>query len=300
MKWGEFQLDCVSDGLLWLDGGAMFGVVPKVLWQKKIAPDDRNRIPLATNCLLVRTPSRTILIDTGCGTKFSPKEIEIYSIGHESHLVEAVHALGVRPQDVDLVINTHFHFDHCGGNTRREDGKTVPTFPNATYVVRREEYEAANSPNERSAASYIPANWRPLEERGMLRLVDSDEEIEPGITLVHTPGHTQGHQSVKITSGGRTLFYIADLCPTSAHVPLSWIMAYDLFPLTTLAVRKRIYRQAAEENWLLFFEHDTDVLSGHLHEREGKYILQPQSWAGGTRAWASPGAEGPGTAGRNE
>lgn len=278
MKWGELELHCISDGSLWLDGGAMFGVVPKVLWEKKVTPDEKNRIQLALNCLLIQTPHKNVLIDTGCGHKYSEKEIQIYRIEHPTHLVLELARWGVSPEQIDLVINTHYHFDHCGGNTRLEDDRVVPTFPNATYVVRRQEYEDASSPNERTAATYLTHNWKPVEERGMLKLVDDDEEILPGITLVRTPGHTAGHQSVKIRSGARTLFYLADLCPTSAHVPLPWIMSLDVLPLTTLEVRKRIYRQAVEEEWLLFFEHDPRVTSGYLRQQDGKYILQPHSW----------------------
>ncbi|MFQ5930397.1 MAG: MBL fold metallo-hydrolase [Acidobacteriota bacterium] len=279
MKWGQFELHLISDGNVWLDGGSMFGVVPKVLWERKTTPDEQNRIRLALNCLLIQCGEKNLLIDTGCGFKYTEKEIRIYRIEHETDILRELQRFEVRPEEVDFVINTHYHFDHCGGNTRLEGDKIVPTFPNATYIVRRQEYEDASHPNERTVATYFPHNWKPLEERGLLRIIDQDEEIIPGVTAVHTPGHTAGHQSVKVESQGKTLFYIADLCPTSAHVPLPWIMGYDVFPLTTLEVRKRIYPQAAEEKWLLFFEHDPELPVGYLSKEDDKYTLEPDTWS---------------------
>lgn len=278
MKWGHLELHLISDGSLWLDGGAMFGVVPKSLWERKTVPDERNRIRLGLNCLLVRTGDHNLLIDTGCGFKYTDKEMEIYGIEHETDILRELRRFGVDPEDIDIVINTHYHFDHCGGNTHSEKEEILPTFPQASYVVRQQEYHDANHPNERTGATYRAHNWRPLEERGLLRTVDQDEEIVPGVTLVHTPGHTSGHQSVKIESEGKTLFYIADLCPTVAHVPLPWIMGFDVFPLTTMETRKRIYRQAVEEEWLLFLEHDPQVPVGYLREQNGRFIFEPDSW----------------------
>jgi glyoxylase-like metal-dependent hydrolase (beta-lactamase superfamily II) len=278
MKWGDFEIHLISDGRVWLDGGAMFGVVPRKLWRRQTTPDSSNRIPLGLNCLLVQTGSQNILIDTGCGHKYTQKEVDIYRIEHPTDILQELRKVDVDPDDVDVVINTHLHFDHCGGNTYLRGEEVLPTFPNATYVVRREEYEDACNPNERTKATYLAHNWQPVEARGQLQIVDKDCEIFPGIELVCTPGHTPGHQSIKIRSQERVLFYIADLCPTSAHIPLPWIMAYDLHPMTTLKTRKKIYPAAAAEEWLLFFEHDPEMPSGYLQEREGKYILQPQTW----------------------
>jgi glyoxylase-like metal-dependent hydrolase (beta-lactamase superfamily II) len=278
MQLGAFQLDVLSDGKFWLDGGAMFGVVPKILWEKVVGSDEKNRIPLGLNCLLVRTGSQNILIDTGCGRKYSEKQFRIYGIDQTTCLIDELEKLEIDPAQIDLVINTHLHFDHCGGNTRKEDGRIVPNFPNATYLVSRQEYEDANNANERTQASYFPDNWLPLAKSGQLRLVIGNEEAAEGVTIVHTPGHTLGHQSVKITSEGRSLFYFGDLCPTSAHVPLPWIMSYDLFPLRTLETRKQIYRRAIDESWLLFFEHDPDQVVGVLREQEGKFTLEPTGW----------------------
>ncbi len=278
MRWGDFEIQRISDGYLWLDGGAMFGVVPRPLWEKKTRPDERHRIRLGLNCLLVRTPGKTLLIDTGCGHKYSPKEIDIYRIEHPTHVVRELERVGVKREDVDLVVNTHLHFDHCGGNTVQDGDRVVPTFARATYVVRKQELEDADHPNERTRATYFAHNWEPIRQSGRLEVIDGDREIVPGVRLLGTPGHTAGHQSVLIRSQGKTLLYIADLCPTSAHVPLPWIMGYDLFPLTTLETRHRLYRQAAEENWLIFFEHDPETFAGHLQRENGKYIVRPHFW----------------------
>ncbi len=278
MKWGQFELHLISDGSLWLDGGAMFGVVPKVLWEKKSPPDERNRIRLGLNCLLIQTAEKNLLIDTGCGFNNTEKEIEIYNIEHETDILRELQRIDVPPEKIDFVINNHYHFDHCGGNTRLEGDEFVPTFPNATYLVSRQEYEDANHPNELTVATYFPHNWKPLEQRGLLQFVEEDQEIVPGVTLVQTPGNTAGHQSVKVESEGNILFYMADLCPTAAHISLPWIMAYDLFPLTTLEVRKRIYPQAVDEKWLLFLEHDPKLPLGRLSQENGRYILEAEPW----------------------
>ena len=278
MNWGQLQLHRISDGNLWLDGGAMFGIVPKALWQKKTPPDEQNRIRLALNCLLIQNGEKNILIDTGCGFKYSEKEIQIYRIEHETNLLKELERVSLGPGDIDIVINTHFHFDHCGGNTVCQGEKIVPTFPRATYWISRQEYEDANHPNERTAATYFPHNWRPLEERGLLHIFDEEPEVVPGVKLIHTPGHTAGHHSVKIESEGQAMFFIADLCPTSAHILLPWIMGYDLFPMTTLQVRRQIYAQAVEEKWLLFFEHDPECQLGYLSKKGGRYVLQPEPW----------------------
>ena len=278
MKWGEFDLQLISDGRIWLDGGAMFGVVPKTLWQKKTVPDERNRIPLALNCLLVQTGQTKILIDTGCGFKYTDKQKQIYRIEHPTDILQELERFDVTPEQIDFVINTHYHFDHCGGNTRVEGDTIVPTFPNAAYLVRREEYEDASQPNERTAATYFSHNWKPLEEQGQLCLVDDNTEPVPGVHLVHTPGHTPGHQSIKLQSPEGSFFYLADLCPTSAHISLPWIMGYDLYPMTTLEVRRKIYREATRNNWLLFFEHDLEVTLGYLRHENERYFLETISW----------------------
>ncbi len=279
LRLGEFELHLISDGTFALDGGAMFGVVPRVLWEKRLQPDDRNRIRLGLNCLLVRTGAENILIDTGCGFKYTDKQLSIYQIGHERTVFDELGGLGLSPSDIDWVINTHYHFDHCGGNTLKgPDGRPEPAFPKARYVVQRREFEDAEHPNERNHASYFHENWRPIRDAGQLEIVDGPLEVVPGIHLEPTPGHTLGHQSVRVESAGRVLLYIADLCPTAAHVPLAWVMGYDLFPLTTMETRRQIYERAIEGDWLIMFEHDADAPLGRLELQDGKFGCRPVPW----------------------
>ncbi|HUG42604.1 MAG TPA: MBL fold metallo-hydrolase [Acidobacteriota bacterium] len=279
MKWGSFQLHLLSAGVFRLDGGAMFGVVPKPLWERVATPDARNRIPLGLNCLLIRTGDVNVLVDTGCGRKYSPKEIEIYSIDVSADLVRELAKIGLDPEEIDIVVNTHLHFDHCGGNTFVAGEDVVPTFPGAEYVVRKVEYQDASAPNERTRATYFAHNWSPIEAAGKLRVIDQDWEIVPGVTCISTPGHTLGHQSVFVESEGRKLLFLADLCPTMAHVPLPYVMGYDLFPLTTLKTRKEIYPRAVEENWELIFEHDPVHPYGRLLKKNGRYAAERLQWA---------------------
>lgn len=279
MKWGSFQLHLLSAGVFRLDGGAMFGVVPKPLWERVATPDARNRIPLGLNCLLIRTGDVNVLVDTGCGRKYSPKEIEIYSIDVSADLVRELAKIGLDPEEIDIVVNTHLHFDHCGGNTLVAGEDVVPTFPGAEYVVRKVEYQDASAPNERTRATYFAHNWSPIEAAGKLRVIDQDWEIVPGVTCISTPGHTLGHQSVLVESEGRKLLFLADLCPTMAHVPLPYVMGYDLFPLTTLKTRKEIYPRAVEENWELIFEHDPVHPYGRLLKKNGRYAAERLQWA---------------------
>jgi glyoxylase-like metal-dependent hydrolase (beta-lactamase superfamily II) len=280
MKWGEFDLHLISDGHIWLDGGAMFGVVPKPLWEKKTTPDESNRICLGLNCLLIRNGKENILIDTGCGEKFNRREREIYGIRQDTTVLSELRRFGLAAEDIHRVINTHLHFDHCGWNTRQQGETVLPTFPNAEYIVRDREYCDANQPNERTRGSYQSLNWACLAQTGQLRIIEEDTEIVPGVFLIATPGHTAGHQSIRIESQQKTLFYLADLCPTTAHIPLPWIMGYDQSPMITLQTRKEIYRKAVDEQWLLFFEHDPEIVIGYLQQQSGQYILHPQIWTG--------------------
>ncbi len=271
---GGVRVRTVDAGRVWLDGGAMFGVVPKPLWSRRIRPDARNRIPLAMRCLLIETPEAVVLVDDGVGDKEEAKFRDIYGVvneGRPTRLEDSLRAAGVAPEEVDVVVNTHLHFDHAGGNTRRgEDGAAVPSFPGARYVIRRGEWEVAHSENERIRASYLRHNFDPLEGAARLELVEEDGEVVPGVRLLHTPGHTAFHQSVLVRVGERTVCFLADLVPTRAHLSLPWIMGYDLEPLVTLETKRRVLTRAGREGWLLVFEHDPVVACGRAVPREGR------------------------------
>jgi glyoxylase-like metal-dependent hydrolase (beta-lactamase superfamily II) len=250
----------------------MFGVVPKTLWERKIPADARNRIPLGMRCLLVEHPDGLVLIDDGVGNKEPEKFYGIYGIENSpigavgpTQLESALAEAGFAPADVTMVINSHLHFDHAGGNTKRdENGEIGLSFPNATYVVRRGEWDWAHRANERTSASYFPHNFDPLRDAGRLELVDDDVELLPGIQLRHTPGHTPHHQGILVTSGSERLFYLADLAPTVAHVPLPWIMGYDVEPLVSLETKRRIWAEAVSEGWMVMFEHDATNAWGRI------------------------------------
>jgi glyoxylase-like metal-dependent hydrolase (beta-lactamase superfamily II) len=272
IRLGDFDVFGLREGHFLLDGGAMFGVVPKTLWEKVCPSDMKNRIRLGLNSLVIRTPRAVVLVETGIGTKTSQKFAGIYCVETEPGLVPALAGAGFRPDDIDIVINTHLHFDHCGGNTRWDDfGRVVPTFPRARYIIQRGEWEAALSPNERDRNSYLPENFVPLQEAGLVDLVDGDREVTPGVEVVVSPGHTRRHQSVLVRSGGQTLYFLGDLVPTSAHVRLSYIMSYDLFPLETLETRKRLYEQAIAGEWILGFVHDPAHFFGKVGRTDSRY-----------------------------
>jgi glyoxylase-like metal-dependent hydrolase (beta-lactamase superfamily II) len=275
---GAVRLHALEAGLQRLDGGAMFGVVPKPLWEKRIPADSRNRIPLGLRCLLVEAPGALVLVDTGVGNKEDDKFHEIYGIenaGEPTRLEAAIRAAGHEPEDVDIVISTHLHFDHAGGNTVRDpDGRIRPAFPRARYVVQRREYEFARLRNERIRASYMPENYEPIADAGLWDFVDGEAEIVPGVSVLPTPGHTPHHQSVIVRSEGRTACFLADLVPTAAHLPLPWIMGYDLEPLVTLETKRTVLYRALQEDWLLVFEHDPAVPWGTLVAGEGRPTLE--------------------------
>jgi glyoxylase-like metal-dependent hydrolase (beta-lactamase superfamily II) len=269
---GSLRVHALQAGLQQLDGGAMFGVVPKTLWERKIPADERNRIPLGMRCLLIEHPDALVLIDTGAGDKETEKFYGIYGIENSAigqvgptQLESALAEAGFAPADVDVVINSHLHFDHAGGNTRRgEGGAPVVSFPNARYLMRRGEWEWAHHTNERTAASYFGHNYDPVQQAGRAELVDGDREVLAGISLRHTPGHTPHHQGILIESGGERMFYLADLAPTTSHVPLPWIMGYDVEPLVTLETKRRLWAEAARERWTVVFEHDAVNAFGRI------------------------------------
>jgi glyoxylase-like metal-dependent hydrolase (beta-lactamase superfamily II) len=272
MFFGDYRVEVVPDTEFWLDGGAMFGVVPRSLWSKVCPPDEDNRIRLNMNCLFIETETERILVETGAGDKWSPKHEAMYGITRERPLSESLRLrTGVGAEDVSIVVNTHLHFDHAGGNTMLDNaGRIVPTFPNARYFVSRGEYEHAENPHERDRASYLPENWRPLEEAGQLELKDADYEVAPGLRMETITGHSRTMQCLRLTRADRTLFSFADLVPTRAHVPFAWIMGYDLYPVETLEAKKRLLPQAAREDWLCFFYHDPEMPLCRVVEENGK------------------------------
>jgi glyoxylase-like metal-dependent hydrolase (beta-lactamase superfamily II) len=274
VKLGELEFHVISAGHVLLDGGAMFGVIPRPLWEKKMQPDARNRITLAMNCLLIRTGGKRILVETGAGDKLNAKVREIYGLDGP-FLADGLRRYGVGPQDIDIVLNTHLHFDHCGGNTRLEKDKVVEAFPNARYIVQRGEFEHAMHPNERDRASYFTENYAPIEASGKYSLLDGDGEIAPGVEVIGLPGHTAHMQGVKLTGGGKTAFLFADLVPTTAHLPIPWIMGYDLYPMTTLENKKRWIPEVVREGWLALFAHDTRCPAAFLRERDGQWEAEP-------------------------
>jgi glyoxylase-like metal-dependent hydrolase (beta-lactamase superfamily II) len=272
MLFGDYRVEVVPDTEFGLDGGAMFGVVPRVLWSRSSPPDELNRIRMNMNCLFVDTGRERILIETGIGDKWSPRQASMYAIARRRSLAESLFEItGCPAEEITLVVNTHLHFDHAGGNTKLDSsGEPVATFPNARYFVSRAEFEHAEAPTERDRASYMPENWRPLVASGQLELKESRYEVVPGLVMETVPGHSRTMQCARLDRGGKTLFSFADLVPTRAHVPLPWIMGYDLYPVETLEAKRRLLPQAARENWLCFFYHDPDRPFGKLVEHDGK------------------------------
>jgi len=282
-SFGDFEITICSDGIYHLDGGAMFGVVPKTLWQKRAPADDLNRIVLGLNTLIVRTEAHTVLIETGVGNKQSAKMKEIY--GNQELLPKSLAAAGIRPEEVDIVLNTHLHFDHCGWNTTlHSDGSVTPTFPNARYFAAKGEVEHGHLQLERDAVSYLSPNYDPLIESGQMTLLDRDRierdpQICPGISVELFPGHTANMLGVHIeskTAAGEICHacYIGDLIPTSAHLDPTWCMGYDLYPLTVIEQRKRFYERAIPERWLVFFPHDHPVPAAYITRNiKGKPIV---------------------------
>jgi len=270
---GDFELSIFSDGTYPLDGGAFFGVVPKVMWSRKVPSDPQNFVQAGLNSLLIRTGKHTVLVETGIGNKLSEKMIKIY--GQPAKLLENLAAAGVAPDDIDIVINTHLHFDHSGWNTIRKGGSIVPTFPRAKYFVQRGEWEHGRKQLERDAVSYISDNYDPLVESGQMELLDGDREIVPGISVQVFSGHTRHMQAVVVQSGGKTACYISDLMPTTAHLDLTWVMAYDVYPLDTIQSKKRYYERALPERWLTVFTHDHAVPWGYVEREDGKLRAAP-------------------------
>jgi len=287
LRLGNADLRIVSDGLAWMDGGGHFGLVPKMLWEKAVQADELNRVPMALNCLLIESEGKRILVDTGFGDKLSPKERGIYGIAGGNRLVGDLRRLGFAPEDIEIVINTHLHSDHCGGNTVLRFGEVsdqrfgkvsdrcrevVPTFPRAEYWIQRLEWAGARWDSERTRATYLAENFVPLEESGQLRLLYGDTRVTSEVRCVVTRGHTRAHQSVVIESGGETAIYLGDLASWTIQMErLAWISAFDVEPLETIETKRRIRDWALEKDALLVFDHDSRVRMGYLRKEDGEY-----------------------------
>ena len=271
---GDFELSIFSDGVYPLDGGAFFGVIPKIMWSRKAEADERNYVQAGLNSLLIRTGEQTVLVETGMGNKLSERMVKFY--GQPAQLLANLAAGGVSPEDIDIVINTHLHFDHCGWNTVRDkNGNAVATFPRAKYYAPEGEWQYARRPSERDAISYIPDNYDPLVQSGQMTLLKGGEEIVPGISVKTFPGHTAHMQAVIVESGGRTCCYISDLIPTTAHIDITWGMGFDLYPLQTIESKKLYYARAIPEKWLTVFTHDPKTPWAYVEKDEvGKMVAR--------------------------
>jgi len=277
MHVGDYRVEIIPDTEFHLDGGAMFGVVPRTLWSQVCPPDDQNRIRMNMNCVFIDTGKEKVLIETGIGEKWSAKQTKMYGITRESSLAQTLHArTGSKPEDITIVVNTHLHFDHAGGNTEvSEAGQVVSSFPNARYFVSGAELSHAEQPSERDCASYLPDNWRPVKESGQLEGKDTNYEVVPGLSMETHTGHNRSMQCWRLNRGGETVFGFADLIPMRAHVQLPWIMGYDLYPVETLESKKRLLPQAVRENWLCLLYHDPDAALFRLEEHAGKILPIP-------------------------
>ncbi len=271
---GDLEIAPLLDGYFRLDGGAMFGVVPKPLWERRAPADARNRIALAMRPLLVRG-ERLLIIDAGIGAKMDPKSVDIYAIDRQSFLDDSLARAGASPDDIEIVLASHLHFDHAGGFTTRDaSGRVRPSFARARYLAHRGEWDDATHPHERNRASYLQENFVPLQDAGVLDFFADDETIMTGVRMRRTGGHTRCHQIVYVESAGQTAVFAADLMPTTAHVDVPWIMGYDLYPMETLAFKRGFVREALEREYLIVFEHDPEVQAGYLREKNGKVVVE--------------------------
>ncbi|HEX6737864.1 MAG TPA: MBL fold metallo-hydrolase [Vicinamibacteria bacterium] len=273
MQLGQVRVHLLGDGGFALDGGAMFGVVPRTVWERAHPADERNRIALALNVVLIETAGRRVLVDTGMGERWGEKERALYRLDRSSTLLGALRARGLGPEDIDLVVNTHLHFDHAGGNTREEEGRVVPTFPRARYVVQLGEWEDATHPHERNRASYREADFVPLAEARRLETVQGEVEVAPGVRVVPVGGHTAYHQMVVVESEGQTLVVPTDLLPMVSHLSLPWLMSYDLFPVGTLEAKRRLLAQAADQRWRILFYHDPTTPVATVKREGPRYVV---------------------------
>jgi methylmalonyl-CoA epimerase len=275
LSFGDLQLTTLHDGGFRLDGGAMFGVIPRPLWERLAPADERHRIQLAMRPLLVEADWGRLIVDCGAGDKMSIKQADRYALARERRLDHALAQVGLSAASIDVVLATHLHFDHFGGATNWESGALKPRFPNAQYVIRSAEWEDATHPHERNRASYLQEDFVPLKEAGVVRFFDEDMTIEPGVRVERSGGHTGQHQVIYIESGGKTAVYVADMIPTTAHLQDPWLMGYDLFPMDTLAFKRRFIREAIDREYLILFEHDPRVSAGYIRENaQGQRIVE--------------------------
>ena len=274
MAFGDMQLTALHDGPFRLDGGAMFGVVPRPLWEKTSPPDDRHRIQLAMRPLLVEASWGRMLVDCGAGDKMSAKDKDIYALDRTRTLDHALADVRLSRESIEIALATHLHWDHFGGATERAGDALKPRFPRAEYVIRSAEWEDATHPHERNRASYLADDFVPLASAGVVTFFDGDQIIRPGVRVVRTGGHTGQHQIVFVESGGRTAVFVADLIPTTRHLADAWVMGYDLFPMDTLAFKRRFIREAVDREYLVFFEHDPLIAAGYIREANGKRFVE--------------------------
>lgn len=274
LTWGDVELVTVHDGLFGLDGGAMFGVVPRTLWEAQAPPDDRHRILLAMRPLVVEAEWGRMIVDCGAGDKMTARQRDIYALDRRRHLHHALAEVGLSGDAIDVVLPTHLHWDHFGGATTRHDGSLAPRFRRARHIIRGAEWHDATHTHDRNRASYIPDDFLPLQDAGVVDVFDGDRVIRPGVRVLRTGGHTGQHQIVFIESSGRTAVFVADLIPTTAHIRDAWIMGYDLFPMETLAFKQRFIREAIDREYLIFFEHDPLVAAGYIREQDGRRYVE--------------------------
>ena len=276
LVFGNCQLFFLNDGAFSLDSGALFGIVPKIIWEKLVNADELNRCEITINPLLVKTPEHHVLIDPGLGDKYSEKLRYIYNIKRDKTLADSLKEINLKPEDIDIVIATHGHFDHIGAGTKaNENDEIVPNFPNAKYYFQKGEWEDANNPDERTKATYFKENFLPLQEHGLVELIDGDVQILPQIRVEKTGGHTRHHQMVIIESDGKTAVYPGDILPSSHHLPIPYVMALDLYPVEVMEAKRKLYQRAIDGNWLIIIDHGAEVRAGYIRFDGKKYNFEP-------------------------
>lgn len=277
MRFGDLELHLVSDGQVWSDAGGPFGLVPRTLYQSVIMPNHENKIPMTLRCMVLRSEGMVILIDTGLGDKLTPEARALWGLERpDGGLIEALAGHDIKPDDVDIVIDTHLHADHCSGNTRLDGVDIVPTFPNAEYWVQRIEWAQASHPDARTRGTYFADNFAPIWRAGKLRLLHGDTQVTRHVRCVMTPGHTRGHQSILIESGDWKGMYVADMASYAIHMAkIAWLTSYDVFPLENIRTKERWRRWAVDHRAWLFFEHDPETAIARMIERDGRFLLEP-------------------------